>query len=1242
MTHRFKNSYLTNTPLLTNSRTDDSSFSSIHELQGMFEKRGNKPSRGTNFFDYYLTGNTATKQRYLLNVSSSTNNRTWERKLRQMDSKVSRNFLFTTCDLLPESDLRKESLYYGARDLTEFSILLQRNGTKSEVSQNHTKYLGGGTSISNSDDETVLAQISSAPSINNLKKFSMLRLVEMTLDWHFNSVDAENLPDKDKTLQVFLGNKMGKLFIVKNGSTNLTIASGSGYGSNSITFSNTPDNLTNNIQYTFYTENGHQIGRSAASQTYNSATVNLTADPYPNENNIQGALSVVYAFSEHSDDFEYLFIRGHGKEDTFTKHSQEGEIHMLKGAVFQNDNFGRRSNHDGYSEDDGDDYHETFLRPNDSSPTFVYSLVDNIASAKPETFDIALPPTFRVTTGTRSNLNNSAGNRLIMNLAETVDESEPADFRLNDVPDITNGIPYYIYNEKGYFFGKTVDGQTYSATLSMEKSFLTQKLVDNVGNYITDNDYYKLEKSTKPDESLIHTEGNTHFSEVLRAVAKFQNRDLFNQTLAVFLDRYDIEDGGQASISAGMTSSQITEHAPLLNNFHYHSNVDENNQHKIMLRRNPQQGFAHYKNAKAKVSADGNEPFQADGAYMLFKPYLLFQDAGGTGTSGSPTDQYSSAQTIKAAGDSSNVKKFNFVVDALEGTGVQLTNSWLNYAPNLTGCYLVSFHGKEYGIDNTAKDAFSSTDTTNDTYDSLKGMGETVPSYIHYVISHTITRTSANTVHEIVIDNASTVGRAYKVMRVAENTFYDFTPEIIKPYCFTPTYTKMAYEDKCYEEIKSYKFRNIKGSRETDEDRGNGSKTYQNTGHGEGVGSMYVIADPSNKGTGNHLVYRTPTTCFGNLISNNDVITALMADGDNKQKTTIECNHNSAYNIHELKFSNMANMVGATSIGETFTLKTIENVKGNYDMATIGCGVNICFESDDLLNDLFEDEGLEFEKQDVTEYPLFISPEYKGVSLLAAADFILDRKNRRLIYDKKFLLRDGFSALNKPKVFINEDDPSYSVRQIKKGKRLFNVYNEIIVYGRNVKATRKNLRSIKKIGKKTLELIDENLYTQYDAERKASSLLSLHSRMSNLIELEVRGSNLFILKAGDIINLDFTSQNIQRDDYLIIEMEYTLDGFVKLKLGEYSKGLEDRFSELLLENTKLKGLTRTKTFKEPTKSNNFFEIFKVKEIRIKARKRVSSGGFTIGFGTTLNIGTTPMGFTGGSTITYIDIFEEEL
>ena len=110
-----------------------------------------------------------------------------------------------------------------------------------------------------------------------------------------------------------------------------------------------------------------------------------------------------------------------------------------------------------------------------------------------------------------------------------------------------------------------------------------------------------------------------------------------------------------------------------------------------------------------------------------------------------------------------------------------------------------------------------------------------------------------------------------------------------------------------------------------------------------------------------------------------------------------------------------------------------------------------------------------------------------------------------------------------------------------------------------------------------------------------------------------------------------------------IEKEYSLDGFTKLVLGEASKNMEDRFSELLAENKRIGASLRPKTFKEPSVSTDIFDSFKIKEIRIKARKRATGGGsFTLGFSTALNIGDIPMGFDSGASIVYTDLFEEEL
>tara|TARA_Y100001963_G_scaffold158585_1_gene258746 strand:+ start:16 stop:5958 length:5943 start_codon:yes stop_codon:yes gene_type:complete len=1372
ISHRFTPSYIT-TPSFTETDQDDSSFSNIKQLQGFYERRGNKPSRGSNFFDYYL-GNMSSRIRYpiagLPHVLNASVARTWERTLRQMDSKVSRNFLFTTCDLLPESDLRKTSLYYGSRDLTDFSIMLRNKGTLSNVSNSHSAYVGGGVSISDTDDNSPVAIINSAPTINSLKKFSMLRLVEMTLDWHFNSVDAENLPDKNKTLKLETANRMTNYARVKNAGGGALVINSYDTSNNRMVLNDIPDLEAKN--YLFFSAGGHYIGY-AASQTW-AALIQFSSKygitgPHINDGLAltTGIDTEVYAIVDDSAEYNDLYIRGHGAKDTFTSMPEDGEIHMLKGAVMNNE-AGATGTMDGYAEDNGDAYHDLYL-PSNSGDT-KYSLVDNLASEE-RTASVALPPTFSASAATLTTL---SGVRIIDTIEETTEDvslsrsdainntanahelllqdntgvtgttqenhqAQAADYgpegtntmrgikisllhrvggsigggyseagnnwtgdyyslkgrtadhklltaagasgidvnyvnppqndyqgyRIRNEPysgqydycllvtaatsALTNNVQYHIWLSDGIYLGKTAANQTYgNKYLIMEYCYFNERY----------NDFSpsarELKYSLALDESLVHTENNLHISEVVKSLASTENhlQNLYSHTLPVFLDRFDIEDGGQAEISAGMTSSQITKSVPLLERRTAHLH------HKIMLETKTEQGFGFYE-SEGVESTDGKSPYIADGAYMLFKPYLEFVDKFGTNC-------YTASQIVTTVGGG-NTKLFEFTIRDLDGSDVasQRSNAWLNYAPNLTGCYLVSHHGKQYGVKkhggNSSSPTVSASETTEAYYTSdatqqanhnrtLKGLFETVPTYIHYVVSHTIKRTSTHNIHQIVIDNASTIGKVYKVMRVAENTFYNFSPKNIKLNTLTPEYTKMAYSDSCYKDIKSFRFHNkryekfIVEVRTADKDNVS-PHIYSETGFGEGVSSMYIIADPSNKGSGSHLVYRTPSDYLGSnkLLDNNDSFSSGITDGISNLQSQVTVSYVADLNIHELNFSKIGDMVGATSIGEVFDITVPKEIKGNYTDATIGCGVNICFESDDLLNDLFEDEGLEFTKQDVTEYPVFLSPEFKGVSLLTAANYILDNKNRRVLYDKKFILRDGDSSLNKPKVLISERDDKYSIRSITKEGKLFDQYNEVIIYGRNVKSHRKNVRNIKETGnRKTLEITDENIYTQKDADARANKLLSIHSDVGTLVDIEVRGDNLFTLRPADEIEISFPSQNIERGRYLIIEIEHSLDGFSKLKLGNNNKNIGDRFTEILLENEKLHGLTRAKTFKEPSKSTDHFESMKVKEIRIKIRKRLATGGATLGFGSVLNTSTTPMGFTGGQSVTYTDLIEEEL
>jgi hypothetical protein len=1186
---------------ITNADEDD--FTTLPSKQGMFEKRGNLPSRGTNFHDYYLTGDTDEGSIHLHTLNDS---RLWENAIHQQDSKVSRNFLFIGSDLLPYSSLRKDSLQKTNRDLTDFNIMLSGNGSESNISQAQTKYLGGGTSISTNDDNITFAQISSAPDISTLKRFSILRLIEMTVDWHFNSFDVEHPPPKDKSIDLIGDNKINTISkVLDSGGSAITITS---YTSSPNTIVISATAILEAVDYNIYSASGFLIGQAvSASNVGWTSPITLVAAPNNNEVYAQTTGIEIYAIRTNAQN---LTLGSHVTDSIIDK--ELGKLNFLKGSVMNN------QFDEGYGGDLTDEYNLAFLEDGD------LSIREQFFSYK-HTLDISLPPLFQSIDATLTNVTFSGGDVVV----EPASVENTTTIEVQATPNnLTTNVQYELYTALGYYLGRTTIPQTYnSVIINMDISYFK----DDSASAVRTFNERKLLFAEKPNQSLISTYGNTHISEVMRTLAKRTERKLYNETLCVMLDRYSIENGGQASVSKGLVSSQIEEAIQVGAKF------TSQQPNKIMLRRQDYCGFANYTSPAQSLSGDGATPYLADGAYMAFKPYLVFTDKV-------PTTIYTSATTISASGG--DLKKYTFEVDTKNGTSTaQTTNMWLNFAPNLTGTYLVSCEGIPYGVNTTTnKDDYESTDTGAHT--SLRSFADQIPKNMHYVVSHTITRVASITTHEIVIDNASSISKAYKVMRVAENTFYANTPTNIKLYTPSAEYTKQSYSDEMYSDLKSYRFKNSKGPRDIEEQkRGTTTpvnlKTYSETGFNEGISSMYVIADTDSMGTGNYLVYRNPTAFFGQF-TDGDSFSMALSSNETTIKTQMGIEYDSTNNIGELKFSKLDNLVGVVSAGEIFTITTTENIKGKYTKANIGNTVNICYETEELLNDLFEDEGLTYTTQDSTEYPLFISPEYKGTDLMSAANFLLERKNKRLLYDNGFFIRDDDSALHRPNVFIDEQNTNYNIKSVEKGENIFDTFNEVIVYGRNVKAIRKNLKSIKKIGKKSLELMDNNLYTQYDAERRASKLLRLHSRQSEKIVIEVLGDEIYLIKPADIITLEIPSQHITRSEYLVLEQEYTIDGFTKLVLGEYSKGLEDRFAELLSENKKINSSIRPKTFKEPSKSSDFYESFKIKEIRLKIRKRTSSGsGATLGFGSTMGF-TTKMGFTGGSTVTYVDLIEEEL
>ena len=204
----------------------------------------------------------------------------------------------------------------------------------------------------------------------------------------------------------------------------------------------------------------------------------------------------------------------------------------------------------------------------------------------------------------------------------------------------------------------------------------------------------------------------------------------------------------------------------------------------------------------------------------------------------------------------------------------------------------------------------------------------------------------------------------------------------------------------------------------------------------------------------------------------------------------------------------------------------------------------------------------------------------------------------------------------------------------------FEEYNEIIVNGKSHKSKKQDLRSVKKVGRKTLKVFERKLITQEEVDTRAKELLILHKGDNKKLRIKIGHNNISQIQVGDVVNVEIKQENIPRNQYIVLEITHLMTGLLELELGKYSKQLEDRFSELTVDVDTAQTLQNTKNNEQST-ALGFLETVKIKPIRLLVRKRTTTGSMTLGFTTALNTGTATLGFTGGATITYTDLVEEE-
>ena len=179
---------------------------------------------------------------------------------------------------------------------------------------------------------------------------------------------------------------------------------------------------------------------------------------------------------------------------------------------------------------------------------------------------------------------------------------------------------------------------------------------------------------------------------------------------------------------------------------------------------------------------------------------------------------------------------------------------------------------------------------------------------------------------------------------------------------------------------------------------------------------------------------------------------------------------------------------GVLSVSEIFELTVAGNIEKEDKRAMIGTTVNIVKESEDLIHELLTESEIDFSLTKET-YPLYASPDFQGSSVYAVINYLLSLKDKKLSDNAGTLV-----AKDRDKIITAT--LGMKIYEYKQVKSQFDFYNEVTVYGSGLKSTKKDIKSIKQKGRKTLEVFLEELITQEDVD-KSISIIKIHSQPQN-------------------------------------------------------------------------------------------------------------------------------------------------
>jgi len=1271
----------------------------------LIESRGYLPSIGDKFYDTKvkeskMNGSFGHETGYkkggylpilftpypqdIVNTDQSTSLRNtlhFKDKLEQIDPKIARMFLFSNSDLLPYSSTRKDSLLNKnkTREVSNYSLLTINSLRDTGFSEEKEAIEGKTTTLSALDDTYQTHNIISAndgKKINELRRFSIMRLTEVVVDFMYNQFDPENAPSQDRNIGTLPRYSDMSFSSVEDSSNNdLCISSVSGKVVNTVRADTGAAASANNLVQNDVLLDG--AGRFIG--IVDSVGTNLI-------NLRRNACKTDLDTSSDGDFYSPRIATRAGS-------TPNGLFMTLRKIDFEKFNEASSSNTGGSADIKGLATENSLVEVDGVINLLQMGVMRGLASSG-GSYLTSNPPN-------RGNLDSGYGgdNSTYTDTTFATTKGISAIRQVDNLfEDNTLILPIGLPDGAYYsFVSAKITAGSHSAGELLSAGHISPILGAYAQTYPT------ITGSNSP----IGSSGNSVYLSGSPSSASLKQSHEFRMLqnhIPIFLGRYKITGGRGAEAVVGMTGTKIAATMGI--------DIDGTKEKEIRFGATTgtitsSNTFEHAGFSSKRKSTDTSTGADAltydndaDGVFAGFKPTLKidvgytvngnFNTGASTKAKFEDTDsKVESGQNISGTSfpslyvDSVKVPKFTRIYGTISGTsppeilmtanatssgadgsvrvsrnrvgqndatnGTTITTlaftdshilhgeitrgsynayprsdnpHWLSFV-DLTGCYLVSEEFRSLVDSSTTGETIVDENASSG---GSHGLGSSVnmeryslnngtPKYILHVISHEIDTTRQDRTHIITVsgtfpdaatDKTTDNGRfkSFRIMQPNHTCFYDFSPKKIRINQLSSKYTKKPNEDSTYlDPINHFMFRDAPSN-------------HTQEGSNEAVLSMYVVVDPDGQSSDGNLVVESPVNLRNNIMTEGKLLMNL-SDGDNNNLTNVAFNDGGNTIEFDIELEEQKELLGVVSVSETIDLLVNSETTDFGKRALIGSVVSVAQDSDKLINEILEENDIEFNLTS-SSYPYFVAPNYRGVDLFSAIKFLMNKKDKILIEDNGvFTIEDSDSSNFHPQILFTTQNSDTQIYAYSREKSMFDFYNEIIVYGKNHRAIRKELNSIKKKGRKTLQVFENELITQNDVDKRATELLKLHNDESFGLKINVGHKGISQLRVGDVVTVEIPQENIPRSEFIVLEIQHNLSGTMDLELGSYTKGLEDRFAELAIASNSLNNKVRENSFNDSEFTFDFLKNIDIKPIKFLARKKsVPSGSYTLGTNTT--------------------------